>query len=99
MDKNICCPDEVIESMAKKLKVLGHPIRLKILCLIEKNDACVTDLWTCLNIAQPVISQHLAILKEAQIVDSEASGNKRIYKIGDPMVKNLINLMITSRKH
>ncbi len=90
MSDNACCPDHIIESYAERLKVCGHPIRLKILCLIEKQDACVTDLWTCLNQPQPVVSQHLAVLKEKGIVHSEIQGNRRIYSIADPFIKSII---------
>jgi len=84
------CSEEELESYAERLKVCGHPIRLKILCLIDKGDACVSELWRCLNQAQPVISQHLAILKEKGIVTSEIKGNKRIYSIVDPFVRSIV---------
>lgn len=87
---NICCPDAMIESYAERMKVCGHPVRLKLLCLIEREDACVSDLWRCLNQSQPVISQHLAILKEKGIVTSEIQGNKRIYSISDPFIKEIV---------
>ncbi len=90
MDDKTCCSDQLIESYAERLKVCGHPVRLKILCLIDREDACVTDLWTCLNQPQPVISQHLAVLKDKGIVKSQIHGNKRIYSISDPFVKNII---------
>ncbi len=84
-----CCENK-ISAYAEKLKVCGHPVRLKILCLIEKQDACVTDLWKCLNLSQPVISQHLTVLKEKKIVSSEVQGNRRIYSIIDPFVKAVL---------
>lgn len=86
----LCCSDVMIDSYAERLKVCGHPVRLKLLCLIEKEDACVTELWKCLNQSQPVISQHLALLKEKGIVTSEIKGNKRIYSIVDPFVKEIV---------
>ncbi|MDC7125113.1 MAG: metalloregulator ArsR/SmtB family transcription factor [Spirochaetales bacterium] len=89
MEKN-CCPEDEIKSLSEKLKVCGHPVRLKILCLIEKQDSCVTDLWQCLDQSQPVISQHLAVLKDKNIVTSEVHGNRRIYSISDPFVKNMV---------
>ena len=46
IEKN-CCPEELFDSYAQKLKVCGHPLRLKILCLIENQDASVSDLWQC----------------------------------------------------
>ncbi len=84
------CSEEDLESYAERLKVCGHPVRLKILCLIDKGDACVSELWKCLNQAQPVISQHLAILKDKGIVTSEIKGNKRIYSIVDPFVRSIV---------
>ena len=91
MIEKTCCPEELIETYAQKLKVCGHPLRLKILCLIEKQDACVSDLWQCLEQPQPVISQHLAVLKDKGIVESSTEGNRRIYRITDEFVRNVIS--------
>ena len=91
MEENACCPEELVNAYAEKLKVCGHPIRLKILCLIEKGDACVSDLWQCLNQPQPVISQHLAVLKEKGIVNSEIHGNRRIYSITDSFIQKILS--------
>ncbi len=82
--------DEEIKNLAEKLKVCGHPVRLKILCLIERQDSCVTELWQCLDQSQPVISQHLAVLKEKGIVASDVQGNRRIYSINDPFIKSMV---------
>jgi DNA-binding transcriptional ArsR family regulator len=95
MDQASCCSDSVIAIYAEKLKVCGHPVRLKILCLIEKEDACVMELWKCLNQSQPVVSQHLAVLKEKGIVDSEVQGNKRFYSIVDPFIKSIVQSLGT----
>jgi DNA-binding transcriptional ArsR family regulator len=85
------CYDEVIADFAQKLKAVGHPIRLKLLCLIaEEDDPCVTDLWRCLQQPQPVISQHLAILKENGIVSAEVQKTKRVYTIVDPFIKEIV---------
>lgn len=85
------CLDETISEYAGKLKAVGHPIRLKLLCLIEEeDDPCVTDLWRCLGQPQPVISQHLAILKENGIVVSEVQKTRRVYTITDPFIKGIV---------
>ena len=88
-EKN-CCTDDLVQKYAEKLKVCGHPLRLKLLCMIERENACVTELWQCLQQSQPVISQHLAVLKEKGIVESEVQGNRRIYSVVDPFVKSII---------
>ena len=87
------CPDSVIENHAERLKVCGHPVRLKLLCMIEKETACVGELWRCLNQSQPVISQHLAVLKEKGIVEARVEGNKRIYSICDPFVRDIVRTL------
>ena len=85
------CREELLEPYAAKFKAVGHPVRLKILCLIANQDVpCVGDLWRCLNQPQPVVSQHLAILKKTGIVSSEVQKTKRVYSIVDPFIKDLV---------
>ena len=83
-----------IESIAPRIKACGHPLRLKILCAIESNESCVTELWTCLDQSQPVVSQHLAVLKRKGIVTSSVQGNRRYYSIIDPFIKKFIQNLI-----
>jgi len=90
-DVKAVCHDELLEPLAAKFKAIGHPVRLKILCIIANQDVpCVGDLWRCLNQPQPVVSQHLAILKKTGIVSSEVHKTKRVYSIVDPFVKELV---------
>ncbi len=95
MNPDVACPETTINEFSKKLKVCGHPVRLKLLCLIfRQGEPCVTNLWTCLGESQPVISQHLALLKENGVVDSSVQGNKRIYTITDDFIRDLVDKMI-----
>ena len=84
------CDPVRLEEWSAKLRVCGHPTRWKILCLIERQSACVTDLWQCLDQPQPVVSQHLAALKERGIVEASVAGNKRLYHVSDPMVRLMV---------
>lgn len=91
MNTEFTCPDSTINDFSRKLKVCGHPVRLKLLCLIyRQGEPCVTNLWTCLGESQPVISQHLAVLKDSGVVDSMVQGNKRIYTITDDFIRELV---------
>lgn len=90
------CPDEYLTEYARKLKAVGHPIRLRLLCLIAREeDPCVSDLWHCLKQPQPVISQHLAILKENGIVSAEVQKTKRVYSIIDPFISDLVRKILS----
>lgn len=99
IEMNTPCRDEYLEPFASKFKAVGHPVRLKILCLIEQQEVpCVGDLWRCLNQPQPVVSQHLAILKKSGIVSSEVQKTKRVYSIVDPFIKKLVDSIICDIK-
>jgi DNA-binding transcriptional ArsR family regulator len=87
------CESDVLKTYSQKIKVCGHPVRLKILCFIKTGAPCVKEMWECLDQPQPVISQHLAVLKENGVVCSEIDGNKRIYKIVDPFVDHMLTLI------
>jgi len=86
-----------IDELAAMMKACGHPLRLRILCAIQLGeDTCVSELWNCLEQSQPVVSQHLAVLKRRGIVSSEVQGNKRVYRIRDPFIRTLVDAMIDS---
>ena len=91
LEEKNCCSEEFLDECAAKLKVCGHPMRLRLLCRIARQEEpCVSDLWSCLDQPQPVISQHLAVLKQKGIVESEVRGNRRIYSIVDPFVRAIV---------
>lgn len=91
METKAPCADKQIGEYARKLKAVGHPIRMRLLCLISREeDPCVSDLWQCLKQPQPVVSQHLAILKENGIVEAEVQKTRRVYSIVDPFIKDLV---------
>ena len=90
-DSPVHCPDSFLEEYAHKLKAVGHPVRLRLLCLIAReDDPCVSDMWKCLKQPQPVISQHLAILKENGIVSAEVQKTRRVYSIIDTFIADLV---------
>lgn len=94
-DDSACTSDEQLESYSEKLKVCGHPMRLKLLCRIAREqEPCVSDLWTCLDQPQPVVSQHLAVLKSKGIVTSEVRGNRRVYRIVDPFIEQIVSSLV-----
>ena len=72
------------------LKAVGHPVRLKIVAGLMESECCVKDIWECLDLPQPVISQHLSILKNKGLVTSKREGNRTHYRISNMMVENIV---------
>ena len=92
MEKNkVPATSRPISRIARALKVCGHPVRLKLLRVIQSSEPCVSDLWHCVGESQPVVSQHLAVLKREKIVASRIQGNRRIYTVTDDWVRDLIS--------
>lgn len=73
-----------VQNTARVLKCLGHPLRLRILDLLErKSEATVTEVHEALDIEQAVASQHLTTMRDKGILASRKEGVHVIYRIGD----------------
>ncbi len=69
------------ESLARVLKALAHPARLRILEAIEKNERCVCELTDMLGLDQSTVSKHLAALRQAGLVQSRKDGVMTFYSL------------------
>lgn len=75
------------------LKVIAHPIRLKILEELTKGVRCVSDLEDFLEVRQPNISQHLILLRRFELVDYYVDGRLKCYFLKDPIIHDLLELL------
>ncbi|MDR0291436.1 MAG: metalloregulator ArsR/SmtB family transcription factor [Elusimicrobium sp.] len=76
------------------LKALAHPVRLKIVCGLSKKGMCnVGGMAERLGIAQPAVSQHLNILKNAGVVTGYRKGVEICYKVQCPEAVKIIQSM------
>jgi DNA-binding transcriptional ArsR family regulator len=78
---------------ADTIKLIGHPLRLRILTILSNGDCNVKQLWESLGIQQPIISQHLAILRMKGIIAGRRQGPLVVYSIIDPFVKRLLSVL------
>jgi DNA-binding transcriptional ArsR family regulator len=77
--------DEVVETTARMLKCLGHPLRLRILDLLEaKGELTVSEVQDALDIEQAVCSQHLSLMRDKGILSRRKEGVHVYYSLGDP---------------
>lgn len=80
-----------IEETAEVFKALSHPTRLAIVCGLASSDECnVSKMVDKLGLLQPNISQHLAILKNAGVIEGYRKGSQVCYKVANESVKKLI---------
>jgi len=75
--------DAHLKSSSDIFRALAHPLRMQICAIIDdKNAACVHEIYDALNIEQSVASQHLRILRQANLVHTRREG-KYIYYLLD----------------
>lgn len=87
-------PTEDSRSAVELLKAFSHPTRLAILLELIVGPKCVTDMEELLPARQANISQHLAVLRHAKLVDYAQDGTLRCYYLSRPrLVKDLLALV------
>lgn len=91
--RNILYDDADIAQSARCLKAMSHPLRLKILCVLSNNAASVQDIVDQVGTSQSNVSQHLAILREKNILGFKKDANRVYYFIDDERMLQLISMM------
>ncbi|OGR05168.1 MAG: transcriptional regulator [Deltaproteobacteria bacterium RIFOXYD12_FULL_50_9] len=84
---------EQIESMAKLLKTMSHPIRLKILCLLEDKELTVGDIQVEVQTTKANVSQHLTILRNQGVIKFRKDANFIYNRIADERILKLMKSM------
>ena len=70
-----------IRPVSRLFKSLGDETRLRIVALLAHGELCVCHLETALDLAQPTVSRHLAILRNAGVVDTRRDGSWVYYRL------------------
>ena len=81
------------EKISETLKALAHPVRLKIVVGLLKDECNVAKIQKVLRLPQSTISQHLRILKNAGIVKGRKEGNKTCYRVIDVRLKKFMEII------
>ncbi len=79
---------------AEVLKVLGHPVRLKIVAGLCAKECNVKHIWECLGLPQATVSQHLALLKNKGIIEGKREGVEVHYSVIHPLAKKIIRILL-----
>ena len=81
------------EKVSEILKALAHPARLKMVVGLLENECNVAQIQKVLGLPQSTISQHLRILKNADIIKGRREGTKTCYRVIDARVRKIMEII------
>ena len=79
-----------LAGMAGRMKLMSHPERLLMLCRMDEGEVSVNELVDLTGLSQSAVSQHLANLREAGVVQVRGEAQTRWYRLVDPVVSGVI---------
>lgn len=81
------------EQYSELLKALAHPVRLCIVRGLLDHQCNVTTMQECLGLPQSTVSQHLAKLKAAGIIEGRRTGLEICYQVVSPQVRRVVDVL------
>lgn len=78
------------EPASELLRALDAPVRLALVDLLATEARCVHELVDALGISQPLVSQHLKVLKGARLVSTARRGRGVLYALTDDHVAHIV---------
>lgn len=79
----------VVETATGLLKALANPMRLRIVLALAASDRCVHELVDELGAPQPLVSQHLRLLRAARLIAGTRRGREVVYALADAHVAQI----------
>ncbi|MGH3516254.1 MAG: ArsR/SmtB family transcription factor [Haloechinothrix sp.] len=83
-------PAGTLADAGELLRALAAPVRIAIVLQLRAGDRCVHELVETLGVAQPLISQHLRVLKSARVVRGERRGREVVYRLADDHLAHIV---------
>jgi ArsR family transcriptional regulator, zinc-responsive transcriptional repressor len=80
-----------LEAAAELLRALANAHRLAIVAELNDGPRCVHELVEALGVSQPLVSQHLRILRASHLVRAERRGREIAYSLGDEHVFHIVH--------
>ncbi len=78
------------EAASDLLRALASPTRIAIVLSLQENARCVHELVGSLGLSQPLVSQHLRVLKDAGVVRGERNGREIMYSLIDDHLAHIV---------
>jgi ArsR family transcriptional regulator len=74
-------------------KTLAHPLRIALLHTLKDGEKTVNELVEILNASQSNISQHLALMRQRQMVKTRKNGSSVYYRVANPKISQACDIM------
>ena len=88
--------DAALEAVAARFRALADPARLRIVHLLMGGEEGVSQLLRATGLTQTNLSRHLGILRRAGIVERRSRGNRAFYRLADPSLAEVCEIMCGS---
>ena len=85
--------DPLIEQIALRFRLLGEPLRLKLVAALAGGERSVSELVELTGAGQPNVSKHLAALAQGGLVHRRKMGLVALYSIADPLILRLCDVL------
>ncbi len=85
-------PDADLESATRIIAALDSRLRIQIVLRLDEREHFVHELVSELRKSQPLVSQHLRVLRKSGIIDSRRRGREVIYRLAQPGAREIIDL-------
>jgi DNA-binding transcriptional ArsR family regulator len=84
------------EAAADLLKAMANPQRLRVLCLLIEREMAVGEINALVDLSQSALSQHLAVLREKNLVSTRREAQTVYYSVSDGLVHDIIETLHTA---
>jgi len=84
---------QLFEMQAEFCRMMGNRNRLMILHALREGEMCVSDLTEILGTSQPVVSQHLAVLRKIGVLVTRRDGQHVFYALSDPNISSACDMI------
>lgn len=81
------------EAAAELLKAMANPQRLRVLCLLVEREMSVGEINALVPLSQSALSQHLAVLREKNLVSTRREAQTVYYAVADGTVHDVIEVL------
>lgn len=78
------------EDVSELFRALSSPVRVAVITLLSDGERCVHELVAALDLPQPVVSQHLRVLRDSALVTRTRRGREAAYVLTDEHVAHIV---------